>query len=333
MRYKQTILLLLSIFGIIAISGSYVISNVSAQNASVETLNTVNTLPAAAYISVSNAINDTTPELNVLNKSSPYYIGNKSSPYYGLINVNDTTRQIPGVFYETSSLSPLTVTPFTMADGAWGTDIYSQNQANIVGVYAQQQIVPNNNFLVTTGSVDVRLYAPSLESVNANPLEVVTVYEKSSATGPTTLWLGVWLHDNPEHGFMVIKPFDSLFISKYVVNNAGKQVYNVKIMKSGNTYTAYILNNQLQLYEVLYSTTGNDQWNRQDGWNYFETKFVGISETSVPHIESQYLEVIDSNGIPYTANSNYAALWPNTGLQQTYKCNMISQYDHWSVSS
>lgn len=324
MRARSMLMLALAtiLATIIAVSGNYAII-VSAQSMqSSEISNTVNTTFIPPIL-ITKVINDTTPELNFLNKSSPYY---------GKITINESpsSRKIPSPRIDATN-SRLTVSPNTVVDGAvYGTWINANS--NLYGVYAQQQIQPNLN-LYNPGYSDLRLYAPCLESVNGNPLESVMVYEKNNPT-TTTRWLGVWLHtDGTERrGFVYTKVVDSTFINNYVYTIGNNQYYFTKIIKMGNTYIVYLYNNRLLSWENIYQTT--DSWSRTDGWDYWENKFQGVPET-LPQIESTTISVFHNNGNTYYVTPSYGWLAndPNSGIQQTYHANMISQYYHWSVSS
>lgn len=251
---------------------------------------------------ISQVVNDTTPELNILNPKHPDY------------------GKIPLPRYRRAKLTNATPSP---GEGDYATII----NGDIVGAFAIQEV--QLALELPSAPPDRTLYAPTLMPPNNAPLESVTWYRRYAGWDTTGRDWGVWDHTKTPPGFVVLKPINHpTFLSKYIRSRPEGQVYYTAVWNINNVWEALLYNFNTGYWERQYSLPSSSKSNFQHGWDAFETYFDGTCP-ALPNIESIELQVLLNN-------SGWRYVTPSYGsLQDTQNCayaeNMISQYYHWSV--
>ena len=120
---------------------------------------------------------DSTPYLNILNESSPYYGKYPLPPIHRrtILSFGENATPSLGIGY-----------------GAWVKDEYTDRTS---GVSARQEVHPALS-LPEPSTGDVILYAPTLMGGADDPLESVTIYWRNEGSGSTGRDWSVWNHGN-----------------------------------------------------------------------------------------------------------------------------------------
>jgi hypothetical protein len=337
MEYERTLtmlLLLLLLFIIIAVSGSTAISlsAVNGTNAD-DTNHGLAPFAPKPLTDFSKAVPDSTPGLNFLNKSSPYYgkISPPSTPPGQIKKVNSNVLD-SNVFNLNTLLST------ALPDSGYGSWI--ANNPNYIAVYVQHQIQPNLDLVPNPNGSDVILYAPTVQFPNHCPLEQTMEYYQNVYTHGNTqrIW-GVYRHsDTPsQNGWVVQKVVDSTFLSNYVrTDGDGRSWYytEIGILPGASGWSVILYNYNTQNWEYVYTTTS--QWSgfTQGGWDFFETHYNGIYQPTIPEIQASGIMLIDNTPyhMSHFLDSSTGGSLLNYGpISQVYHTQMIYPYYKWSV--
>lgn len=250
---------------------------------------------------------DTTPELNMLNPKNPNY---------GKIKLPEK-RKLPKLPTET---------PGT---GDYGTTIYATS--GVFGAAAKHYIQTGLS-LPENQTNDQLLYAPTLEAPNYAPLESVTIYFNPVGSGDVTYrqW-GTWNHSAPcPPCWDVIKSMDSAWQANYTTTDGDGRYYLTIVYKPGgsgsNTWQVLLYNFTSTWWEIQDEYTGSTQ--RSDGWDMFE-ETTGWSCPSLPQIRSKDVKV-------YLNSQAYPVTWLFGETKDYQSCSyteeMVSNYYHWRVN-
>ena len=295
---------------------------VSASAAKYDIVNGANaTMPIVTplpYITnQSEAVNSTTPYLNVLNPDSPYYgkISLPAIPPSNFANITNNTR----IF----SISPQT----TLNQIYFGTQINTGQYVG--GASSVQQILPT--YTVPTGDT---LYAAALISPNGDPLEICCNYNGTNSYGGHLYW-GVF--DHVQKKWVVYDPVDTTFQSNYVRNINGLcDAIEQCILYSGGSWNVYIVNWNTEEWEnpVSAAYTWSDGRN---GWDLWEAWYVKPYPTQ-PSIRSETINVYTSDDNEWhEVTSNYGGQYPwnnptYNNPNPPYTTTWNSNYYDWTVS-
>jgi hypothetical protein len=333
MRIERTWTLLLSIFLIIAVSVSTAIS-LSAVNSTNASSTNHGLAPFAPQplTDFSKAVPDSTPQLNFLNKSSPYH-GKILPPSTPLGQIKDNSSKLGSNIL---NLNALQGTP--LEDSGYGSWI--ANNPNYIAVFVQHQIQPNLNIVPNPNGSEVVLYAPTVQFPNHCPLEQTMEYYQNVYTqGNTRRVWGVYFHsDTPgQSEWVVQKVVDDTFLSNYVrTDGEGRSWYytEIGILPGASGWSVILYNYNTRTWEYVYTTTS--QWSgfAQGGWDFFETHYNGIYQPSIPEIQATGIMLIDNT--PYHMghflDSTTGGSLLNYGqISQVYHTEMINPYYQWSV--
>ena len=266
---------------------------------------TVAQLPNESYTS------DSTPYLNILNESSPYYGKYPLPPAHRrtILSLGENATPSPGAGY-----------------GAWVKDEYTDRTS---GVMARQEVHPALS-LPEPSSGMVILYAPTLMGGADDPLESVTRYWRDEGMGSTAREWAVWNHSRPEgeDHWEVTKPMDSTFLDNYVRDYPEGKFYRTKTEKIGQEWKVFLYNFNTGSWEVQFSSTSSrPPHNSYDIWEEYHLKNVSCPD--LPRIESLDFKV--------KIDGEWKLVTPTYGqVLETMYCDygrgFEDEYHHWFVT-
>jgi hypothetical protein len=335
LRYDRTLTVLLSIFLVITVSCGTAISLSVSENSNADNKNHgLAPFAPKPLTDFSKAVPDSSPELDILNKSSRYY---------GKIPIPTTPpgqiKKVDSNALDSNALNLNMLQSTELQEGGYGSWI--ANNPNYIAVYAQHQIQPNLNIVPNSNGSDVVLYAPTLEFSNHCPLEQTMEYFQSAYThGQTARVWGVYLHSDvePKGSWVVQKNVDSTFLSKYVrTDGDGRSWYYTEIglLPGAPGWSVVLYNFNTGEWEYIWSSTS--QWSgfNEGGWAFFETHYNGIDQPSIPEIQATGIMLIDNT--PYHMGhfldgSTGGSLLNYGSISRIYNTQMINEFYQWSVS-
>ncbi|HJH27917.1 MAG TPA: hypothetical protein C5S37_14415 [Methanophagales archaeon] len=208
---------------------------------------------------------------------------------------------------------------------AFGTEMYSEYEEKTWYVYAGQEVRPSLS--LPSASCNLWLYAPTLMCPNHCPLEAVTAYFRYADSSTTEKEFWVWNHSQvPNPVFS--RPIDSTFLSNYVRDYPEGKLYFVETGYWSPYWKVLLYNFTSGNWEEQYSSTATIS--RADYWDIWEYYFDSSCPSSLPDIESAYLQAY-FDGTWRQINETYG-FEHDTMVNCSYERYFVDEYHHWDVT-
>ncbi|AHH96204.1 hypothetical protein GCM10010174_44060 [Kutzneria viridogrisea] len=207
------------------------------------------------------------------------------------------------------------------------------------GMVVTQSITPS---LRLSNSSDT-VYAPTMKPTGHSCIEITTAYGLGDAG---QLWAWDWCKSVSPAKVVYL---DSSFVSTYTTTVNGHPAYTVQEVQTNarqNTWTASLYNYKTSAWDVLFTQSGSDQSQLNEGWDIFEIYATHNNSTGNAYycsdargavFESSSIK-LRSGGSWVPATSSNSPLSPTTNPRPSdYDCSslkfeLLNANDHWRVT-
>lgn len=207
---------------------------------------------------------------------------------------------------------------------SFGT-ILNIDTSNISGVFSKNEIHDD-----LTLEDNTYLYAPTTLAPNYSGFEVVTYYADQGWFWGTDRHVILFDHSTQSYDWTNDFEINSAFIDTYTLTQGTSDFYFTEIIKSGNTWYAYIYNFDSTSWDLWDTVSSNGQI--ADGWVAWEEYYFDNDNcpTTLPEITSSLTQVYHNSSWKY-ATSSYASEFDSGSVCGITSASFTSNYYNWNV--